>query len=71
MADAFGVSVDFIDRELSQFIASRRISSKIDKVAGIVESEKLDERNNLYKVALKEGDHLLNRVQKLSRIIDI
>lgn len=47
MANAFGVSVAFIDRyleikfnssELSDLISSRRINCKIDKVAGIVES---------------------------------
>jgi len=40
-------------------------------VLGIVESEKIDDRNMLYIQALKEGDHLLNKVQKLSRVIDI
>jgi len=71
MAKAFGVSIAFIDRELSELIAARRISCKIDKVSGIVESERVDERNILYKTALKQGDHLLNKVQKLSRVIDI
>jgi 26S proteasome regulatory subunit N7 len=58
-------------RELSELISARRLACKIDKVAGIVESERMDKRNNLYKTALKEGDFLLNRVQKLSRVIDI
>ena len=47
------------------------MSCKIDKVSGIVESDRIDERNILYKKALKKGDKLLNRVQKLSRIIDV
>mmetsp|Transcript_58563 Transcript_58563/g.67644 ORF Transcript_58563/g.67644 Transcript_58563/m.67644 type:complete len:328 (+) Transcript_58563:52-1035(+) len=71
MADAFGVSVEFIDKELSEFIATRRLSCKIDKISGIVESDKADKRNNLYLDALKKGDVLLNKLQKLSRIIDI
>ena len=71
MAQAFGVSVEFMDRELSELISSRRLVCKIDKVAGVVESQRIDERNNLYKQALKHGDHLLNRVQKLSRVIDM
>jgi 26S proteasome regulatory subunit N7 len=49
MAEAFGVSIDFIDRELSELIASRRLACKIDKVEGIVETDRIDERNNLYK----------------------
>jgi 26S proteasome regulatory subunit N7 len=49
----------------------KRLNCKIDKVAGIIESERTDKRNNFYKSALKKGDHLLNRIQKLSRIIDV
>lgn len=32
MASAFGVSVDFIDKELARFVAAGRIHCKIDKV---------------------------------------
>ena len=69
--------IDFIKeklkffRELSDLIANRRLSCKIDKVMGIVESERIDERNGLYQAALKQGDFLLNRIQKLSRVADI
>lgn len=38
MAKAFGVSVDFIDKELSKFIASNQINCRIDKVAGVIET---------------------------------
>lgn len=48
MANAFGVSVSFIDRELSELISSKRLNCKIDKVSGIVESERADKRNLLY-----------------------
>jgi 26S proteasome regulatory subunit N7 len=44
---------------------------KIDKVAGIIETDPTDERNRLYKNALKKGDHLLNQIQRLSRAIDL
>lgn len=66
MAAAFGVSAEFIDkqliltkpskifREISEFIASRRLSCKIDKVSGLIESEKVDKRNNLYQSAIKQ-----------------
>lgn len=62
MAKSFGVSVNFIDRELSELISTRRLNCKIDKVAGIIESERIDERNRLYKSAIREGDFLLNRI---------
>jgi len=71
MAREFGVSVDFIDREVASAIDIKRLNCKIDKVAGIIESERADKRNIFYKAALKKGDHLLNRIQKLSRIIDV
>lgn len=71
MANEFGVSLDFIDRELSELISARRLPCKIDKVAGIIETDPTDERNRLYKNAVKKGDHLLNQIQKLSRAIDL
>ena len=40
MADSFGVSIDFIDRELSDFIVAGRLPAKIDKVAGIIETNR-------------------------------
>lgn len=40
MAQSFGVSVDFIDHELAGFIVSNRLTAKIDKVAGVVETNR-------------------------------
>ncbi|KAL9261989.1 26S proteasome non-ATPase regulatory subunit 6-like protein [Drosera capensis] len=67
MARAFGVSVDFIDHELSRFIAAGRLHCKIDKVAGVLETNRPDAKNALYQATIKQGDFLLNRIQKLSR----
>lgn len=71
MANAFGVTPDFIDYELSRFIASGRIPAKIDHVAGIVVTNRPDLKNQQYRNVVKKGDSLLNRVQKLSRVINI
>lgn len=71
MARAFGVSVDFIDMELSRFIASGRLHCKIDKVAGVLETNRPDAKNALYQATIKQGDFLLNRIQNLSRVIDL
>lgn len=71
MANAFGVTVDFIDKELSRFIAVGRLHCKIDKVGGIVETTRPDSKNWQYQETIKRGDLLLNRVQKLSRVINI
>lgn len=71
MADAFGVTINFIDQELSRFIAAGRLHCKIDKVGGIVETNRPDSKNWQYQETIKKGDILLNRVQKLSRVINI
>eukprot|EP01096_Ripella_sp_DP13-Kostka_P014278 TRINITY_DN63_c0_g1_i1.p1 TRINITY_DN63_c0_g1~~TRINITY_DN63_c0_g1_i1.p1 ORF type:complete len:386 (-),score=214.52 TRINITY_DN63_c0_g1_i1:331-1488(-) len=71
MASDFGVNVEYIDRELSRFIAAGRLHCKIDKVAGIVETTRPDTKNAQYQAAIKQGDILLNRIQKLSRVINL
>jgi len=71
MATAFGVSTPFMDRELSRFITAGRLHCKIDKVGGIVETNRPDSKNWQYQAVVKQGDILLNRVQKLSRVINI
>lgn len=71
MAKACGVSVNFLDIELSRFIASGRLNCKIDKVAGVLETNRPDAKNALYQATIKQGDFLLNRIQKLSRVIDL
>jgi 26S proteasome regulatory subunit N7 len=71
MAKSFGVTSDFIDKELSQFIATKRLSAKIDKVVGIVSTTRVDQKNTQYNQVVKSGDALLNQVQKLSQIVNI
>lgn len=71
MADAFEVTEGFIDQELARFIAAGRLHCKIDKVNGIVETNRPDAKNHQYQSCIKHGDILLNRIQKLSRVINI
>lgn len=68
MADTFGVSDEFLDTELFRFIGSGRISAKIDRVSGVVETVKADTKNRLYADMIQHGDALLNRVQKLTKV---
>lgn len=58
-------------REISRFIASGRLNAKIDKVSGVLETNRPDAKNALYQSTIKQGDLLLNRIQKLSRVIDL
>ena len=71
MAHTFGVSSEFLDDELSGFIAAERLSCKIDKVSGVVSSTRPDSKNAQYQAVIKEGDQLLNRLQKLSRVFNL
>jgi 26S proteasome regulatory subunit N7 len=70
MAEAFGISTEFVDSELSRFIAGGRLNAKIDKVGGKVETNPPDERNSQYQGVIKKGDMLLTNIQKLARVID-
>ena len=71
MATAFGVSTDFIDFHVSRFIAANRLSAKIDKVAGVIVTNRPDLNNAQYRDMIHSGDLLLNRIQKLSRALDL
>lgn len=71
MASAFGVTAQFMDRELSRYIAAGRLYCKIDKVNGIVETTRPDNKNRQYQLFIKQGDQVLNKVQRLSRVINV
>jgi len=62
MAQAFGVSPEFIDKELSNFIYIGKINCKIDKVSGVIESNRPNKKAELFNTTVKQGDILLNRV---------
>lgn len=71
MAGAFGVSQDFIDYHASRFIASGRLSAKIDKYGGVILTNRPDLKNAQYRETIQKGDMLLNRIQKLARVVDL
>lgn len=55
--------------ELSRFIASGRLHCTIDKVHGIVETNRPPIKNAQYERVIKEGDLLMNSVQRLSKVL--
>jgi len=55
---------------LHKFIAGGQLQAKIDKVTGLVETSQIDSKNLQYQSVIKQGDFLLNRVQKLARVIN-
>ncbi|KAG5893873.1 hypothetical protein JTB14_005330 [Gonioctena quinquepunctata] len=71
MAQQFGVSKDYIENEVGKLIAGGRLNYMIDKVSDSIVNRRRDSKNDVFKAVLRHGDLLLNRIQKLSRIINI
>lgn len=71
MARDFGVTELFIDEELSELISGKKLICQIDRVNGIVESSKGDNRMEIYKEIVKKGDQLIERMHKLVRIANV
>ena len=71
MAQAFGVDNEFLDVELSNFIYIGKLNCKIDKVSGVIESNRSNKKVQLFNETVRKGDALLDRVQKLARALDI
>jgi len=71
MALSFGVGKDFLDLQLSRFIAAGRLTAKIDKYGGVVDTNRPDLKNAQYRDMIQKGDLLLNRIQKLARVVDM
>jgi len=69
LSNAFGVSIEFVDSELSRFIAYGRLHCSIDKVHGVVESTRPSLKNAQYETVVRQGDVLLNSVQRLSKVL--
>lgn len=71
MAASFGLSTTYLDLQLSRFISAGRLSAKIDSFGGVVETNRPDEKNAQYRDMIQKGDLLLNRIQKLTRVVDL
>jgi len=71
MANDFGVSVDFLDRDLAKFIAAERIPCTIDRVTGkgIIETNRPDDKNKQYTDVVKQGDQLITKLQKYGQAV--
>ncbi|KAI9372894.1 26S proteasome subunit RPN7-domain-containing protein [Aspergillus egyptiacus] len=69
MANDFGVTVDYLDRDLAKFIASNRIACTIDRVNGIIETNRPDDKNKQYADVVKHGDALITKLQKYGQAV--
>ena len=55
--------------ELSRFIASGRLHCTIDKVNGVVETNRPAVKQAQYDTVVRQGDLLLSSVQRLSKVL--
>ncbi|EFW21776.1 hypothetical protein D8B26_001906 [Coccidioides posadasii str. Silveira] len=69
MANEFGVTVDFLDRDLAKFIAGDRIACTIDRVNGVIETNRPDDKNRQYADVVKQGDALITKLQKYGQAV--
>jgi 26S proteasome regulatory subunit N7 len=58
-----------VSSELSRFIANGRLHCSVDKVHGIVETTRPSLKNAQYETVVRQGDVLLNEVQRLSKVL--
>jgi 26S proteasome regulatory subunit N7 len=58
-----------VPSELSRFIANGRLHCSIDKVHGIVKTTCPSLKNAQYETVVRQGDTLLNEVQRLSKVL--
>lgn len=64
MATSFGVEPAFLEDDLCKFILNKKVNCVIDKVNGIIETNRADNKNIQYDNLIKSGDALLTKLQK-------
>lgn len=69
MAQAFKVTPDFIEAEVRRFISCNKLNAKIDRVNRTIHTNPPDSRATKMREALKGGEILISRLQKLGRIL--
>ncbi|KAH9578926.1 Proteasome component (PCI) domain [Trypanosoma melophagium] len=71
MSAAFGIPPPVLDIMLGTFISNERIACKMDRVSDSITTYRGDTTNFDYHRIVKNGDLLLNRIQKLTRLADM
>ena len=56
-------------RDLAKFIAADRIPCTIDRVNGIIETNRPDDKNKQYADVVKQGDALITKLQKYGQAV--
>lgn len=69
MAQSFQVTDKFIEDEMRRFIFNRKLNAMIDRVSGTIHTNPPDSRAAKMREALRGGEVLVTRLQKLGRIL--
>jgi 26S proteasome regulatory subunit N7 len=69
--NVFGILVPGLtcSRDLAKFIAADRIPCTIDRVKGIIETNRPDDKNKQYADVVKQGDQLITKLQKYGQAV--
>ncbi|RLV91593.1 26S proteasome regulatory subunit RPN7 [Spathaspora sp. JA1] len=71
MAQNFNISEEFLDQDLCKFIPKKKLNCTIDKVNGIIETNRPDNKNAQYHSLIKVGDGLLTKLQKYGAAVKL
>lgn len=71
MARNFSVTEEFLDEDLCNFIPNNKLNCTIDKVNGIIETNRPDNKNSQYHQLVKQGDALLTKLQKYGAAVKL
>lgn len=71
MAKSFNISQEFLDQDLCKFIPNKKLNCTIDKVNGIIETNRPDNKNSQYHLLIKQGDTLLTKIQKYGAAVKL
>lgn len=69
MAKSFGVSIEWLDKDLAVFIAGGRLGCVIDRVRGVIETRRGEEKEGQFREVMRVGDGLISKVQKYGQVV--
>lgn len=61
--------MDWLDKDLAPFIASQRLPCVIDRVRGVIETQRSDDKNRQYGDVVRQGDQLITKLQKYGQVV--
>lgn len=64
-----GLCTNICPSDLAKFIAADRIPCTIDRVNGIIETNRPDDKNKQYTDVVKQGDALITKLQKYGQAV--